>query len=350
VSYAGDIAAGLGHAFDASARQRETIELSSARLIIFSDHHRGAGGSDGADDFRRCEPAYNAALAYYLREGHRLYVLGDVDELWECTPEEVANAYPRTVELERQFHDAGRYIRFFGNHDDHWRSKRAVKRQLAKLFPGIRVLEALHLDVVDGGKPLGELFLAHGHQGTADYRFRFFVHPILHYIWRPLQRMLNIASTTPSTDWQLREQHETAMFEWAQSRPERLVLIAGHTHRPIFWENLPQIDNAERIAQLRAQLEGEHDPSTIRDLEAEIEYLVGDEHRRSGLAQPRPFPVPCYFNTGCCSFGDGDVTGIEIFEGEIRLVRWPDQKGGAQPYVAQQLSLAEVLQAVTAPA
>jgi hypothetical protein len=32
---------------------------------------------------------------------------------------------------------------------------------------------------------------------------------------------------------------------------------------------------------------------------------------------------PCYFNTGCCSFPDGDITGLEIADGEIRLVRWP---------------------------
>ena len=32
---------------------------------------------------------------------------------------------------------------------------------------------------------------------------------------------------------------------------------------------------------------------------------------------------PCYFNTGCCSFPDGDITGLEIADGMIRLVRWP---------------------------
>ena len=32
---------------------------------------------------------------------------------------------------------------------------------------------------------------------------------------------------------------------------------------------------------------------------------------------------PCYFNTGCCSFPDGDITGLEIADGQVRLVRWP---------------------------
>jgi hypothetical protein len=35
---------------------------------------------------------------------------------------------------------------------------------------------------------------------------------------------------------------------------------------------------------------------------------------------------PSYFNTGCCCFSDGDITGIEITEGVIRLVKW-DQEG-----------------------
>ncbi len=31
---------------------------------------------------------------------------------------------------------------------------------------------------------------------------------------------------------------------------------------------------------------------------------------------------PCYFNSGCCCYPDGDITGIEIAHAEIRLVRW----------------------------
>jgi hypothetical protein len=38
---------------------------------------------------------------------------------------------------------------------------------------------------------------------------------------------------------------------------------------------------------------------------------------------------PSYFNTGCCSFGDGDVTGLEFAEGRVRLVRWLDNEGKA---------------------
>ena len=63
---------------------RRDIELSDLRAVVFSDHHRGVG--DGADDFRRCEPAYCAALGWYLEQGYELWLLGDVEELWENSP------------------------------------------------------------------------------------------------------------------------------------------------------------------------------------------------------------------------------------------------------------------------
>jgi hypothetical protein len=40
--------------------------------------------------------------------------------------------------------------------------------------------------------------------------------------------------------------------------------------------------------------------------------------QRSAIPQTRP----CYFNTGACCFGDGDMTAIEITDGKIRLMRW----------------------------
>jgi hypothetical protein len=31
---------------------------------------------------------------------------------------------------------------------------------------------------------------------------------------------------------------------------------------------------------------------------------------------------PSYFNSGCCCFKDGNITGIEITEGGINLIKW----------------------------
>ncbi|NNE69209.1 MAG: hypothetical protein HKN29_02470, partial [Rhodothermales bacterium] len=70
-----------------------SFDPGAGGLIIFSDQHKGA--RDGADDFRKAERAYNAALAYYLELGHTLVELGDVEELWEETPGVVIDRYPR---------------------------------------------------------------------------------------------------------------------------------------------------------------------------------------------------------------------------------------------------------------
>lgn len=38
--------------------------------------------------------------------------------------------------------------------------------------------------------------------------------------------------------------------------------------------------------------------------------------------------LPLYFNTGCCLYEDG-LTGIEIAEGKLSLVKWTSVAGGA---------------------
>ena len=62
------IAAALDRAYEGA--NVLDVDLDEARLVIFSDHHRGA--RDAADDFRRCERAYCAALGHYLEAGYAL--------------------------------------------------------------------------------------------------------------------------------------------------------------------------------------------------------------------------------------------------------------------------------------
>src|SRR3954462_8121231 len=112
------ISPGLDRAFSDPATEERALDLRTARLVVFSDLHKG--GRDGADDFLRCERAYAAALAFYLESGHRLVVLGDAEELWENRPDGVLAAYEDVLRLEAEFHRAGRYERFWGNHDDEW--------------------------------------------------------------------------------------------------------------------------------------------------------------------------------------------------------------------------------------
>jgi hypothetical protein len=346
-SYQRDIAAGLSRAFDDPATEELEVDLETARLIVLSDLHKGA--RDGADDFWRCEAAYHAALGYYLEQGHRLIALGDVEELWENKPDEVIRAYPDTLRLEAEFHRHGRYERFWGNHDDDWRNPDQVAKRLQPIFPGLRVREALRIRVLSGGEPIGLLFFAHGHQGTLESeRFAWIAKLVVRYVWRPLQRRLGYSATTPAQDFDLRQRHDEAMFVWARTHPAAPVLIAGHTHRPVFGTSRPPTRAARSLEEVSRELRQEEsaggDPERLARLRAELEFIEAEERR--GGRPPMPIDPPCYFNTGCCSFPDGDVTGIEIADGRIRLVRWPNDDDEPLAKILVEDDLRGVLDAV----
>lgn len=347
-SYQRAIAKGLGKAFDDEGTEEHELDLDTAKLVVFSDHHKGA--RDGADDFQRCERAYMAALGYYLEEDHRLYVLGDVEELWENSPDEPLEAYNKALELEAEFHRQGRYERFWGNHDDYWGHPADVEKRLWRYYPQLKVREALKLRITSGGERLGLLFLVHGHQGTVEsQRFAWFSKLIVRHIWRPLQRRFGFSATTPATSWDLRARHNQALFTWARSHPAKPVLIAGHTHKPVFGTSTPPKPGHRPPSEVRTELDGARAKSpTDRDKIARLRAELGWIEAIERSAEPAPIPIepPCYFNTGCCSFPDGDVTGIEIADGEIRLVRWPNDEGEPRRKVLASEELAKVLEAV----
>ena len=297
------------------------VDVDEAKIVVFSDHHKGA--RDGADDFQRGERAYCAALGYYLEQGYQLYVLGDAEELWEETPQRVTRCYSEVLELEAEFlrPDRAGMVRFFGNHDDLWEDPAQVRRHFGGFFPGETVREALLLPLTDGNEALGELLFVHGHQGTTESdKFGRWARLPVRYLWRPLQRKLGYSATTPASDFGLRGTHDRAMFEWvnSQERDRPLILITGHTHRPVFSLPKPPARDVEEIAAELGGASGEG----AADLRAELEHARAIKRDRAATALS--VDPPCYFNSGCCSFPDGDITGLEIEGGEIRLVRWPD--------------------------
>lgn len=287
-------------------------ELADLRLIVFSDLHKGQG--DGADDFEQCKRTYLAALEHYWQQGFELFLLGDIEELWENWPGPVIRKYGSVLNQELLFAEVatpGRYMRFVGNHDDMWYDRDQVQRHLGSFLAGHPVIEALRMVVHDQGQALGELFFLHGHQGTPDSdRFARYSALVVRYLWRPFQRLFNIKSNTPSNNFELRKQHELAMYSYAVSRPG-VVLFAGHTHHPV-WEGL----GFEQAVQ---QME-------VQGMALQVDPAWMAEEMQQAVALPGR--KPSYFNSGCCSFSDGSITGIEIADGEIGLVRWT---GGAVP-------------------
>jgi len=344
------ISSALDAAFQRALEQEKaegeiTLDINTARLVIFSDQHKGS--RDGADDFRVCEPAYHAALAYYDRLQYTLFVLGDVEELWEEWPETVLKAYSHTLALEAKFHQEGRYVRFWGNHDDAWSHPDLVKKLLVPALGNrpLKVRESLILHVREGEKELGRLFLIHGHQGTIDSSSitpvsKFF----LRYFWRPIQRITKYSFNTPAKDFALRYEHDSAMYAWSQAQ-EKVVLIVGHTHRPVFKSESHEevIRKALREAEERlAQKPDTRLQQQVAELAAELEWI-----QTKGQQSPAPVPLvefkkPSYYNSGCCAFRDGDITGLELSDGEIRLVRWPDDEDFPKPRILAKAKLKDV--------
>jgi hypothetical protein len=78
----------------------------------------------------------------------------------------------------------------------------------------------------------------------------------------------------------------------------------------------------------------------------DIEFLQQELEKRkaeySGKKQVITKAKPSYFNSGCCCFDDGDITGIEIAEGFIRLIKWHEEKGKSLRLVLEEAELSYV--------
>lgn len=299
------------------ARQENNFPLDKqSRIIIFSDHHKGA--RDNADDFQPCEITYQTALDYYYDKGFTLVLLGDAEELWENPIQSVMDAYKNIIISEQRFYP-DRYIRVVGNHDDTWNDPLTVARHLEPFYPKIRLLQGLVFEY-ENKDVYGELFLAHGHQGTLDSDYLSDVAPQILPTYRQLQNRFGIGHTTPATDDYLRGEHDTHMYRWA-AQNRKLIFIAGHTHRPV-WSSLTHLDQLSfQLYALRLQ----QNEKNSEEYEKEYQDLLHAINKRIIKYPPvndTLKTIPCYFNTGCCRFSDGDITGIEITGREISLVKW----------------------------
>jgi UDP-2,3-diacylglucosamine pyrophosphatase LpxH len=346
-----------------------TFDARRDKWILFSDHHRGA--KNHADDFHPCEAIYCAALAYYYELGYSLCVMGDSEEFWEERPERVLKNTNASFDTERQFHEADRYARLWGNHDELWSEPEQVREKLQPKYGNkpIEVQEAIRFEVNDGEQKLGRILLLHGHQGTqnaidrnASGRSQWaigFSKFVLRNIWRPIQQILRFSCNTPASSWDLRDDRDKILHEWACTTPG-LILIAGHTHAPVFTSRshrlrlLEDIDNMRKDLKKIQESERNQKRKELAQFAAELELL---EHKMSAdelkawtqekedwITKKLKPPKPGYFNTGCCSFADEKITGIEIADGEMRLVRFPNDDDKPYPKTLQSKSLVEIFE------
>ncbi len=310
----------------ARARRQANIPLAPRhRYVIFSDHHKGAG--DPADDFRHCKETYLHALQDYHQRGFTLILLGDAEELLENPLPEVLETYPDVFAQEQRFYP-DRYMRVIGNHDAAWGVFGNVRRYLDPFFPGIRIYRSLVLQYHPDPLHQGEIFLAHGHQGTLDSDVFGFLPPLALPFYRQFQNLTKLGQTSPSKDECLRGTHDTMMYRWASGQPH-LLLIAGHTHRPV-WSSRTHLDKLLWEYTSLLQLKPEERPVDYADRLAQLQQEIEQREEKFPPCNDTLKTRPCYFNTGCCRFKDGDITGIELEDGELRLVKWGRRAGEIQ--------------------
>ncbi len=248
----------------------------TSKFIFFSDCHRG--DNSFADDFANNRNIYFHALNHYYRQGFQYCELGDGDELWENVHfEPIFEAHKNVFQLLRQFHLEGRLHMVWGNHDMVYRNPSYVEKHLTHyfepiegkdmaLFEGIVYHEALILQHKVTGQ---EIFCTHGHQADwwnyVCWRIGRF---LVRVLWKPLQVVGIADPTSPAKNYKELIRIERRIKRWIL-RNNLKMTIAGHTHRPRF---------------------------------------------------PEPGQIP-FFNDGSCVH-PRSITGIELENGEISLVKW----------------------------
>ncbi|MCR1897725.1 metallophosphoesterase [Irregularibacter muris] len=246
-----------------------------SKIVFMSDCHRGDGS--WGDNFSKNQNFFFAALTHYYNEGYTYIEIGDGDELWENKRfSDILEMHKDAFWILSKFYQKGRLYFIYGNHDIVKKDEKFVKKNLSKyfderknkvavLFDNIEIHEGL---VLRHKKTNNKIFLVHGHQvdflNSKLWRASRF---LVRYLWRPLETYGIKNPASPAKNYEKRGSIDKALMEWVKR--ERHMLIAGHTHKPIFPE----------VGQLP------------------------------------------YFNDGSCVH-PRCITAIEIERGYIKLVKW----------------------------
>ncbi len=244
-----------------------------SKIVLMSDCHRGAGNHD--DNFRKNQNIYDSALQHYYNQGFTYIELGDGDELWEITHyNEIVEEHIDSFKELKRFHDMGRFIMIYGNHDMEKKNPAMLEKyfysyidketnETKELLTDLKVYDGLVLQYKGY-----DIFLIHGHQ--VDF-FNSTLWPVsrfmVRHIWRYLERIGIKDPTSAAKNYRVKNKIEKRLQRWSQKNNK--ILVAGHTHRPIFPKD-------------KASL---------------------------------------YFNDGSCIHPNG-ITCIEIEKGKMTLVKW----------------------------
>ncbi len=304
------------------------FDMDEGKFIIFSDQHKGA--RNGADDFMQAEPNYLAALEYYAKNAFTFINLGDSEELWENTIWKVKKKNKATFEAEKKFLVQQKYIKIFGNHDLYWDMNpfasldlKSMYDEELKVYEGVllqsetnRATSGVNSQGAEGQLLPLSIFLTHGHQGDAQSDGNWFSKTFVSVVWAPLQSLLRINPNTPAYNAEKKTLHNDIMYEWSAAQ-QHMLLVTGHTHQPVF-NSLTLLEKLYKDYQFAAFKKDEAAMATISVKIRKVEYQF------TAVSVDYMSMKPSYFNTGCCCFSDGDITGIEIADGCIRLIKWTE--------------------------
>ena len=336
-----------GRIFSALSSLRETMEHDPGkkgfmipfnpdthRFIIFSDQHKGR--KNGSDDFMPAEKSYLDALQFYNANKFHFICLGDSEELWENTIHQVMKHNDASFDLEKLFVARSAFTKVVGNHDLDWEIDPLAPNYLKKMYgTSVPVFQGIILETSIGEKIL-RIFCTHGHQGDLQSDGNWFSKFFVTKIWAPLQAWLRIYPNTPAYNDQLKTAHNKFMYEWAMQQKD-LVLITGHTHQPVFGS----LTHFERLQWQHRKALYEHNLEWAKAVEDEMKWRsVDDTHIAEDYANIKPV----YFNSGCCCFYNGNITGIEIAEGYIRLIEWKNVDGMIKRIVLEEQKLGDLIE------
>ena len=248
----------------------------NSKFILFSDCHRG--DNSFADDFANNRNIYYHALKHYYNNGFIYCEIGDGDELWEnLSFKSIFEAHKNVFLLMKEFYKEQRLHVVWGNHDMVYKNPNYVTKTLStyfdvktgedvELFKGIQYHEGIILKHTDTHQ---ELFLTHGHQADMwNYLFWKWSRFMVRILWKPLNVMGIADPTSPAKNYKELIKVERRIKKWITEN-NNVITVVGHTHRPRFSE-----------------------PGDI-----------------------------AFFNDGSCVH-PRSITGIEIENGEISLIKW----------------------------
>lgn len=309
------------------------MNADTDRFIIFSDQHKGA--KNGSDDFMMAEPNYLAALDHYYLSGFHFISLGDSEELWENTVWPIKAKNKTTTAAEKKFLAEKRFTKVYGNHDIFWNNDPFASLHLLSMYKeAVKIYEGVVLQTTISNTKL-DIFLTHGHQGDGQSDGNAFSAWFVSRVWAPLQSYLNLNPNTPATNQALKSVHNRFMYEWSKQE-KNPVLITGHTHQPVF----ASLTHLERLYKQLIHAREQADNATSEKLNKEIRFRQEEyDYVNSNYIQMKPF----YFNTGCCCYSDGDITGIEIADGMIRLIKWKKKDNSSIREVLEEMKLSDLL-------